>query len=48
MKNVIMHMSTHPRLLKDVLTQYKSTFAALSNSGKCQASENQFNSHKLR
>ena len=29
MKNVIMHMSTHPRLLKDVLTQYKSTFAAL-------------------
>ena len=24
-----MHMSTHPRLLKDVLTQYKSTFAAL-------------------
>ena len=29
MKNVMMHMSTHPRLLKDVLTQYKSTFAAL-------------------
>lgn len=29
MGNVIMHMSTHPRLLKDVLTQYKSTFAAL-------------------
>ena len=29
MENVIMHMSTHPRLLKDVLTQYKSTFAAL-------------------
>ena len=25
----MMHMSTHPRLLKDVLTQYKSTFAAL-------------------
>ena len=29
MKNVMMHMSTHPRLLKDVLTQYKSTFVAL-------------------
>lgn len=29
MKNIIMHMSAHSRLLKDVLTQYKSTFAAL-------------------
>lgn len=29
MNNIIMHMSTHPRLLKDVLTQYKSTFVAL-------------------